>query len=234
VVYGLLRFSNSGNVSNDTEILNVAYNYAVSRKNSVGVIYRFTAFHFPGNPQALGDQLFEFMYARRVTGRLSLNLAGGPDVARFRLPVSGSKQVISGGGAASLVYAFAKSSLRMNYSHGIGGGSGFFSGSKTDELSANLGWPLSRAWTGSLNLGYARNSTIVAIKTLSSPTFSSWITGAGLNRPLGRSMRFSLGYQAVIQSSNGLICNTPGCQTTQVSHQIQSSIQWNAPPQVLR
>src|ERR1700757_3491665 len=80
VVYGLLRFSNSGNVSNDTEILNAAYNYAVTRKNSVGVIYRFTAFHFPGNPQALGDQLFEFMYARRVTGRLSLNLAGGPDV----------------------------------------------------------------------------------------------------------------------------------------------------------
>ncbi|PYU09090.1 MAG: hypothetical protein DMG37_24440 [Acidobacteria bacterium] len=187
VVYGLLRFSNSGNVSNDTEILNAAYNYAVSRKNSIGVIYRFTAYHFPGNPQALGDQLFEFMYARRVTGRLAL-----------------------------------------------GGGSGFFSGSRTDELSANLGWPLSRAWTGSLNLGYARNSTIVTLKALSSPTYTSWITGAGLNRPLGRSMRFSLGYQAVIQSSNGVICNTPACQTTQISHQIQTSIQWNAPPQVLR
>jgi len=234
VVYGLLRFSNSGNVSNDTEILNAAYNYAVSRKNSIGVIYRFTAYHFPGNPQALGDQLFEFMYARRVTGRLALNLAGGPDVARFRFPVNGSKQVISGGGAASLVYAFSKSSLRMNYSHGIGGGSGFFGGSRTDELSANLGWPLSRAWTGSLNLGYARNSTIVTLKALSSPTYTSWITGAGLNRPLGRSMRFSLGYQAVIQSSNGVICNTPACQTTQISHQIQTSIQWNAPPQVLR
>jgi hypothetical protein len=30
------------------------------------------------------------------------------------------------------------------------------------------------------------------------------------------------------------VCDASGCQTTQVTHQIQMSLQWNAPPQVLR
>ena len=234
VVYGILRFSDPGNISNDTEILNVGYNYALTRKDSLGLLYRFTAFHYPGNPQAMGDEVAQFMYARRITGRLALNLGGGPDVTRFRLSVNGIRQSISGGGAASLSYAFAKSSVGMNYSHGVSSGSGVFAGSSTDELIATWGRPLSRAWVASLNLGYARSSTIVTLKGLSSPSYSSWLTGVGLNRPLGRTATFSIGYQAQIQASNGLLCAPSGCQTTQMANQIQMSLQWHAPPQVLR
>lgn len=234
VVYGFLRFIDTGNINNDTEILNVGYNYAITRKDYVGVIYRFTAYHFPGDPQALGDQVFQLMYARRITGKLALNISGGPDWTNFRVPVNGTTQTLSGGGMASLSYALNKSALRVGYSHGISNGSGVFAGSSTDEVQASWGRPISRAWIASLNMGYSRNSTIVTLKALSSPSYASWLAGAGLNRPLGRSARFSLGYQAQIQASNGLICNTPACQTTQVTHQIQMSVQWNAPPQVLR
>lgn len=233
-VYGLLRFSNSGNIGNDTEALAVAYGYAVTRKNSLGISYRFTAYHYPGNPQAMGDQLFQFMYARRITGRLALNIGGGPEVTSFRAPVNGSNQSISGGGGASLDYAFTKSSLRMSYSHGIGSGSGLFSGSRADQLTAYWSRPFGRAWSGVLNCGYARNTTIVKISGLSSPSYNSVSTGLGLNRPLSRSTRFAIGYQAQIQNSGGIVCAPTGCLTTQVGHQIQMSLQWNAPPQVLR
>ena len=233
-VYGLLRFSNPGNINNDSEILSVGYNYAITRKDFLGVIYRFTAYHYPGDPQALGDHVAQLMYGRRITGRLALNLAGGPDLTRFRLPVNGTKQSISGGGVASLSYAFSKSSIRLSYSHGIGSGSGVFSGSSTDELTAAWSRPLSRAWNSTLNVGYARNSTIVTIKGLSSPSYGSWLTGAGLQRPLGGTARLSFGYQAQIQTSSGILCTSGACQTTDVTHQIQMSFQWNAPPQVIR
>ncbi len=233
-VYGLLRFSNSGNISNDNEVLNVGYSYALTRKDFIGALYQFRAYHFPNNPQALGDQAFQLMYARRITGRLALNLAGGPDITHFRVPVSGSSQTISGSGLASLSYAFRLSTVRLSYAHGIGSGSGLFSGSRSDQLTGDWSRPLSRMWNASLNVGFARNSSLVTVKALASPSYNSWLTGAGLNRPLTTSARLSIGYQAQIQASNGLLCGASGCQTTQVTHQIQMSLQWNAPAQVLR
>jgi len=235
VVHGLLRFSNSGNINSDTETLNVGYNYAITRKDSLGVSYRFNALHFQGSPQAVGDQLFQLMYSRRITGRLALNLGGGPDITNFRVATNGTKQSISGGGSASLTYAFAKSSLRASYTHGISSGSGLFTGSRSDQVTATWSLPLSRAWDSSWTSGYSRNTTIVAVQGLPSPTYNSVLAGAGINRSLGRSARFSIGYQAAIQTFGGVVC-TPAasCQPTQVTHQTQLSLQWNAPPQVLR
>lgn len=233
-VHGFLRFSLPGNTDNDMEILNGAYSYAVTRKDYIGAIYRFTAFHFPGDPQALGDQVTQLMYVRRITGRMALNLAGGPDITDFRVPVNGVKRTISGAGAASLSYAFRVTNVRLNYSHGVGSGGGLLTGSNADQLSANLSRPLGRLWTSSLSFGYARSSQLVAIKSLSSPNYDSYQIAAGLTRPLSAGMNLSIGYQAQIQASNGILCTTPVCRTNQTTHLIQMSFQWHAPPQVLR
>lgn len=233
-VYGFLRFTNPGNTNNDMEILNAGYSYALTRKDYIGVIYRFTAFRFPGNPQALGDQVAQFMYGRRITGRLALNLAGGLDITNFRFPVNGVSRTISGSGIASLSYAFRVSSVRLNYSHGVGSGGGLLSGSSTDQVTANLNRPIGRLWTNSLSFGFARNSQIVAIKGLSSPSYNSWQASGGLSRPLGGGTNFSVGYQAQIQASSGILCAPPACQSNQTTHLIQISFQWHAPAQVLR
>lgn len=233
-VYGLLRFSNPGNTNNDIEILNGAYNYALTPKDYIGAIYRFTAFHFPGNPEALGDNVAQFMYARKVTGRLALTLAGGPDITNFRVPVGGIQRTISGSGIASLVYAFRVSSVRLDYFHGVGSGAGIFSGSSTDQLTAGLNRTLGHFWNASANFGYARNKQLVTITSLSSPSYNSYLAGATVTRQLSGSTTFSIGYQAQIQASNGIVCIPPACQTIETSHQIQMSFQWNAPAHVLR
>lgn len=233
-VYGFLRFSNPGNTNNDMEILNAAYSYALTRKDYIGAIYRFTAFHFPGNPEAIGDHVAQFMYARRLTGRLALNLAGGPEITNFRFPVNGIGRTISGSGIVSLDYGFRVSSVRLIYSHGVGSGGGFLSGSNNDLASVNFNRPLGHTWRSSITFGYSRNSQLVTIQSLSSPSFNAYQVGAGLTRPLGGNTYLSIGYQAQIQASNGLVCTAPSCQNNQTTHQIQMSFQWHAPPQVLR
>lgn len=233
-VYGLLRFSLPGNTNSDMEIANVGYNYALTRKDSVGVIYRFTALHFPGNPQALGIQVAQVMYGRRVTGKLALNLAGGPEIIDFRVPVNGIKRTISGSGNASLVYASRIGRLQLDYSHGVGSGGGVFGGSNSDLLIGSLNRPLGRAWSSTLSFGYARDRQLVTIQSLSSPTYDSWRAAAGVTRPLGAGTTLSIGYQAQIQASTGILCAPTGCQTVQTTHQIQMSFQWQAPAQVLR
>lgn len=233
-VHNFLRFTNSGNINSDTDIFNAGYNYAVTRKDSVGVTYRFSAYHFPGGPQALGDHVAQFVYGRRITGRLALNLAGGPDVTMFRIPVSGSTRRVSGFGSGALTYAFRQGSVGLSYSHGISNGSGVFAGATTDLVSATASRQLNRVWTGSLNFGYAKNKQIVAVNGLTSPTFDSWVTGAGLSRPLSRTMNFSLGYQAQVQGSTLLLCNAPSCGTNYTQHQVFLSFEWHARPLVLR
>ena len=233
-VHGFLRFIQAGNISSDTEIFNVGYNYAITKKDVIGVIYRFSAYHYPGGPQALGDQVAQFVYGRRITGRLGLNLMGGPDVTRFRVPINGSTQSVSGSGTASLVYAFPRTTVRLSYTHGISSGSGFFSGATTDQINSYWARPLTRAWSATLSLGYAKNRQIVAINGLTSPSYNTWEPGAGLVRPLGHNASLSLGYQTQIQTSNVPLCSGPNCGTSSMTHQILLSVQWHAAPQVLR
>ena len=234
VVHGLLRFTNSGNIDSDTEILNAGYNYAVTRKDAVGLSYRFSAYHYPGTPQALGDHVAQFVYGRRITGRLALSLMGGPEITMFRVPINGSIQRISASGSGSLTDSFRQGSVALSYSHGLSNGSGLFVGARTDLVDGTLNRQLTRVWNGSLSFGYAKNQQVVGVTSLTAPTFDSWVPGAGLSRPLGRTMNFSLGYQAQIQVSNLPVCNARNCGTDYTQHQVFLSFEWHARPLVLR
>ncbi len=233
-VHGLLRFVQSGNVSSDTEIFNVGYNYALTRKDSIGLVYRFSAYHYPGDPQALGDHAVLVMYGRKITGRLGLRLGGGPDITTFRVPMPTSTQRVSGTATSALSYAFRQSSITLSYTYGVSSGSGVFSGASSNLLGAAWNRRLTRVWDTSLNFQYARSGQIVTSTGQASPSYDSWLVGAGLNRPLGRSANLSLGYQAQIQSANSALCLSTSCNTNGTSHEIFLSFQWHARPLVLR
>lgn len=233
-VYGILRFVDPGNVNNDSEILNAGYNYAISRKDSVGLVYRFSVYRYPGNPQALGDHLGQFAYGRKITGRVGLEVAGGPEVTTFRVAIGGRTRRISGAGNAVLTYAFARSSVGLSYMHGVSGGSGVFSGSEIDQAIATWTRRLTRVWDGNANFGYAKNRRILSFSGLTSPVYDSWLAGAGVSRALGRDANFSLAYQAQIQNSNVALCGSPNCGTNYTVHEIYATFQWHARPLVLR
>ena len=75
--YGMLRFANSSGASNDSDMLNAGYDYALTARNSIGLSYGFSAFRFPGAPQAIGDHVAHVVFGRRITGKMALRLAGG-------------------------------------------------------------------------------------------------------------------------------------------------------------
>ncbi len=233
-VYGTLRFIDSGNVNNDSEILNAGYNYAISRKDTVGLIYRFSAYHYPGDPQALGDHVGQVAYGRKITGRVGLELAGGPEVTTFRVSIGGLTRRISGSGNAALTYALARSSVALSYTHGVSGGSGVFSGSEIDQANATWSRQLTRVWNGNANFGYAKNRQILSFNGLTSPVYDTWLAGAGVSRALGREASFSLAYQAQIQNSSVALCGSPNCGTNYTVHEIYATFQWHARPIVLR
>jgi hypothetical protein len=196
--------------------------------------YLFSAYHYPGNPQALGSHVGQFLYGRKITGKLALKVAGGPEITTFRVAIDGSTQKISASGNAALTYAFARSSVALSYTHGVSGGSGVFTGSNIDQANATWNRPLTQVWNVSANFGYAKNNQILSVSGLTSPSYSSWLAGAGLNRALGRTANFSLTYQAQIQGSNVPICNNPTCGTSYTVNQIYVTLEWHTRPFVLR
>ena len=235
--YGFLRFVDSGNVDNDDEIGSIGYNYVLSKKDTIGVLYRFTAYHFAGQPQAIGDHAFNLAYGRKITGRMALSLFAGPEITRFRIPVQNKRQRNGVSVGASLSYGFSNGGVTLSYSHATNGGGGVLAGGYGDEASLSGTRQVTRVWLARANIGYSRIhgfTPIIATPTINEPVpgFNSFYLGAGLDRPIGRNANLSFGYTAYIENTNAGVCAlcTGG---TRVQHQFSVGLQWHTRPFVL-
>jgi hypothetical protein len=233
--YGILRFSDRGSIDTNTTIFSGGFSYELSARDTIGFLYHFGAYRYIGAPQGINDQVAEIAYGRKITGRLSLQLFGGPDFTTFRVPVNNSTSQVSGAAGANLLYGLSRSTISLTYNHGVSGGSGQFTGSTADQLQAGIIFPLSRLWQANLALGYARNKGLgISDSAQVSQAFDSWYIGGGLSRPVGRNANFTFGYAGYIQNSNLPICAAGACDTSHLQQQISIGFQWHTRPLVLR
>ena len=237
-VFGVLRFTNSGNIESNDVVLNVGYNYSITRKDTLGLVYRFSAYHFLGQPQAIGDHSPQLSYGRKITGRLALQLSGGAEITTFRTPISGETRHVGGAAYASINYAYKRGGVNFSYNHGVTGGSGVFLGASTDQVQLGVNRQLTRQWNGNLQFGYARNRSVISssLTTISgSGSYDTFYFGAGASRPLGRNLNFVGGYTVYIQHTGaGAACIIGTCGTNYTSHQITLGLSWHTRPFVLR
>jgi hypothetical protein len=230
--YGILRFSDPGNINNDDIIGGVGYNYAISRKDTIGVLYRFTGYHFSGLPQAIGDHVFNAAYSRRITGRLAISLFGGPEITEFRIPIGTRTDQIGVSFGASAAYGLERGGITLTYNHGTTGGSGIVAGATGDNLTATATRQITRQWSARGNFGYGRTHGFNG-NAASTPGFNSFYFGAGLDRPLGRNALLSFGYTGYLVHQSDVACGGT-CSTTSIQHQIAVGFQWHTRPFVLR
>jgi hypothetical protein len=231
--YGILRFVQAGNIDTNDSIFSTGYSYAVSQRDTLGLLYRFTGYRYIGNPQAINDHVAQLAYGRKITGKLALQLFGGPEITIFRVPVSSSTRKISGSGGANLTYALARTNLSLSYNHYVSGGSGVLPGSNTDQIQSQITRQISRVWRGSVSFGFVRNTSLgLSSPSQVSQTYDVWFVGGGLDRPLGRTASLNVAYSAYLENSNQPVCGT--CGTNYLQHQISVGFQWHTRPLVLR
>jgi hypothetical protein len=228
-IVSILRFTESGNIESNNYIGNVGYNYQITREDTIGLQYHFSSFHYLGSAQAIGDHSIQAVYGRKITGRLALQLAGGPEITHYRIPIGGgtNTQHVSGSGTATLSYTFARGSVSLAYLHGLTSGSGVFVGATTDQLTVTGTRKLSRVWSGDAHVGFAHNRQATTAQGLASPSFNTVYAGGSVARPLGRNASFSLGYTAYRETSD----NVGGVSFT--THQISVGLSWHSRPFVL-
>ena len=223
-----------GNVDNNTTSGTVGYNYELTRQNSIGGFYRFSGYHFAGQPQAFGSNSFNLAFSRKLTGRMALQAYGGPEITTFRIPVDGQSSKIGANLGVTLDYAFKDGGLTGHYLHGVTGGSGVLTGSTVDQVNFAANRRLSRVWTGHLNFGYAHNKSIVSSNTASSAGYNSWFFGGGVTRPLGRNSTLAIAYSGNISGYSRLVVPAiPAVPTRPLHNSIIVNFQWHTRPMVL-
>ena len=234
-LYSLLRFTEEGNIESDQYVGNLGYNYQITRNNTIGLQYRFSAFHYPNEPQAIGDHTFQAVFGRKITGRLALTLSAGPEVTNYRLaqPPATKTQYVTGSGGATLNYQVPKGSITANYFHGVSSGSGVFFGATADQVSGAATRQISRVWGGELHAGYAHNRNAQSAQGIDTTNYDAFFGGVSAARPLGRNATFSLAYTAYVQKTNPSGC-VSNCSSTFTTNQITVGVSWHARPFVLR
>ncbi len=204
--YGILEYTNSGFYNTHQMTASTGYNYSFTAKDSISVSYIYNLFNYDNFNNSFYSNSAQISYSRRVTGRIALQLGGGPQfISTNGLGVSQQRTQFAGNGLLS--YSRARTSLSLTYFSGMTGGSSVLLGSTTDQVQFTTSRQLSREWSTAVFAGYSRNTGLIQPQQKS---YDSLYLGTSLNRALGKraSATFSYSYQRQIASSNcvGVVC----------------------------
>jgi hypothetical protein len=245
--YSLLHYFDSDLLNYGTDTFRGGYNYQIDRKNTIGLDYTFSEYNYSNFNQSIMSHAAQVSYGRRVTGRLAFQVAAGPEIALFHMPVVTNTGSSGTGGTgspsngpttqvfwtlnSSVTYAMSRVELRASYDHGITGGSGALAGSETDTFTGTATRAMSRTFSSGITAGYSRNSgTAIGTINPTNQTYDYWYGGANFSHPIGRSLGLTVAYQLQYQTSNASFCVGTTCGMSLIRHSISLGIGWHERP----
>jgi hypothetical protein len=227
--YGILHFPDGGLLNSDQKGAAVGYNRTLTAHDTIGVSYGFTAYGYDNFDASVWDHTLYLMYGRRVTGRLSLRLAGGASVVQFR-GADPEDSRASWSAEGGLHYALRATDLNVSYSRAINGGSGVDLAANSDVVQGGVTRTIFRRWMASSGVGYSRNMGLRSglISGLnSSLTYSTLFVNAGVRRQIGRYTGIDITYS--FQRQSGVVpCLSCGDEV--LRHTIGVGFDWGFRP----
>jgi hypothetical protein len=229
--YGTLLFLNSPLMDNRYWALLAGYNFALSRRDVLAITYGHFLYQMGAGNREILNRGFQLAYGRKITGRLSLELSGGPMANDIAKPLGGSVLRSFWNTYDSLQYRFRKGSVGISFRRQMTGGSGLLFGAESRVAQFSAGRQLWRTAHFSLDLGHAYNQSLTQETSTSRRTkYETWQGGAMLSRELGQHMSFYLNYNVQRQISNNPLCFGDNCGTVLLRHLGGVGFNWHARP----
>ena len=100
-----------------------------------------------------------------------------------------------------------------------------FIGAISNTFSGTLHHQFSRFWSGSMNGGYAFNSSLVPTG-VAATTFDNWFVGGNVGRRLGRHIQIAFNY-GLQKQDNPPVCPVVGCFATGYQHSFGVTANWH-------
>jgi hypothetical protein len=233
--YGVVHFTdgNTSFINSRQTVAQAGYDYQLSRRDQIGLIYGYQAFRYPAEVGTDFDtHLFNVLYGHRISGRMDLVLGGGPQLVETHNIFTGSIREISGSGRATLRYRLARSSLLLSYYHFTTSGSGFFAGAKTDTVRAGLNHPFGRVWEATFDAGYSHSNrlapTLLGVG-IAARSYGHFYLGGVAHRQLGRDFSLLLSYQFNDLGFDNSFCAAGGSCRSQ-RHVAMVGLDWRPRP----
>ena len=226
--YGLLHFIDAGYISSQMLNAQAGYDYQLDPKNSIAILAGYGKIDYTGTTNFITQYNAGLAYGRKITGRLALQVGGGPQLIRSASG-TGSFQFWLASVNTALTYVWRRSGVSLSYARGLNAGSGVFMGATSNTFSGTANHQFTRFWAGSVNGGYALNNSL-APAGAATTGFTNLFGGASLGRQVGRRARISFSYGIWRQTSSSNACPVASCGGTGNQHTFGITVNWHLRP----
>jgi len=228
--YGLLHFTDSGNLDSTDTAFSVGYNHQMTARDVIGFSYLFNAFRFSPAVQSINDNTAQAIYGHHITERLMFQAGAGPDFYSLTTLLGPANTThFSWAANASLAYQMGRTTINGSYSHGVTGGAGVLAGASSNIVQVGASRPFGQFTNASVSAGYAHNGSL----PLTNPTTTTYGTvnaSVGIDRKFGRNFSVYANYIFTHQVTNAGTCVGLGCANPFTSNQIRVGFSWDMRP----
>lgn len=229
--YGTLFFTNPAFLDSRYWMLMAGYNFAVTRKNTVGINYGHYFLQLGAPNRELLYRGLELAYGRKVTGKLSLELSAGAMVNQVAKELGGSVTKVFWTTRDSLQCRFRRGSVSIAFWRNVTSGSGILVGAETYVTQFSAGRQFWRKAYASLDFGHAFNQSLSPeLAARQRRKFETWHGGARLSREFGQHTSIYLNYTLQRQISNDPFCFGDSCGRVLLRHVGGIGLNWHGRP----
>lgn len=222
--YGLLHFNSSGYISSHMVNGQAGIDHELDAVNSIAILGGYGKIDYTGTVNSTSDYLGALAYGRKITGRLAFQVSAGAQEINANRP-SGNFQRWEPSVNSSLSYKGRRGGISASYTRGLTTGSGAFFGAIGDTISGSGQHQFTRYWTGSVDVGYAINTSLAPA---GSPTsrFDNWFVGANLGRHIG--FRTQIDFNYGVQKQTGpSVCPVASCGISGYLQTAGMTVNWH-------
>ena len=245
-----LPYLNSSQIS-----AQVGYNRVLTSHTQIALVYGYQAFDFSFAGTAFHTHVLQGMYGHRISGRMDLLIAAGPQLTLINshgslcslpgvqiqfciaeggtlTPTTTKDTRLGVAGQARLRYKFPRTSLSLSYERFETSGSGFFAGAQSDIARLSADRPLSRVWSAFADLGFSRSARLQDILSgLPARTYTEGFLGGGVHRAIGHDFHAFGSYQFNELSFDQSLCPSgSACNRISNRHVITLGLDWTPRP----
>ena len=215
-------FSQPGFVESQGINGRVGYDYVLSSRNVIGLMYAYDRTNFTNPTDRTRTDSVQMAFGRRIAGRLAFQIAGGPQMQRSLTQGRNLTWTLT----SSMNYGTRRNQYNLSYGHVFSRGSGVFLGASRHTVVATMQRALSGTWTSFLAGGYARNENLTPAPGVVE-LFSNYYATAGVGRAAGRHLQFNFNYGIQRQIAGAGACPVQACGATQTRHVFGVTLQWH-------
>jgi len=206
--YGLLHYDSSQLTDSQQASVTGGYNRIITARDSIALEGAFTRYFYPSSVGSMNTESISALYARRISGRSSIEVGGGPEITQSSFS-AGGQNIVGWQARGTVQYRTRVVKLSAQGTHGVTGGAGVLDGTTTTTGQGTLNLVFSRDWSAALHSGISRNQQLNGAQR-----YDTQFAGFTLYRKVSVDTNLFLSYdfqrQTTASVCTGLTCSYVG------------------------